>query len=188
MKKSFLSLVPLCAIIVALSACVPDPPKPPIETTQAPVERTQAAVETTPARGETTVGINGGQWTCEQITSSGTYQCSPLTQQAFDVYKEKIDTYVRSGDLGAFNDGNKFRYEDAAFVGLVACAIMIDKGDSNAYINAMLAEEPFKTVLTDRDAYIPAWVAAKKHLCTDLEDGPQPTSTGHKSQGDFVIK
>lgn len=147
---------------------------------------TTSATSTTsasPTPSEATVRIDGKDWTCAQITASGPDECGPFTQQAFETYKENLDTYVRSGQLGIFNnDSSGFSYEDTAFAGLVACAIMLKKGNVDDYIDAMLAEEPFKTRLNERTPYLPTWFAAKKYLCTDLEQ----ISNGRQSTGDKV--
>ncbi|NUU30125.1 hypothetical protein [Arthrobacter sp. C9C5] len=181
MKMKHRTLITACSLCLALSACTPGPRAQDAST------RTEATI---PASTKTTVGttvdIDGKRWTCQTITASGNDECGALTQQAFDTYKENLDSYVRSGELGVFSGEKLFTYYDAAFAGLVACAIMIDKRDSNAYIDAMLVEEPFKTKLTERSSYIPAWLAAKKHLCADLEQ--TTVNTGDQSTGDVRVE
>lgn len=117
---------------------------------------------------ETTVEIDGSKYTCEEITASEPQECGPFTQQAFDTYKENIDGYVRSGRLGPLNDANQFTYEDAAFAGLGACAIVLSGEGQNEYIDFMMDTPPFNDMLTERVMYLPAWFTAEDYLCTDL--------------------
>lgn len=131
---------------------------------------------------ETTVLIDGKEWTCAQITASTPEKCSPLTQRAFDAYKENIDAYVNSGRLGPLlNNGDKFTYEDAAFAGLVACAYILDGRNQSDYISFMKKTPPFEETSQNRGVmYLPAWFEAPKSLCTDLK-------TPNQNPGSSVI-
>lgn len=160
MIRNVFTLSAMCATI-ALAGC------------SANSETDKGPADPPPVDPETTVTIDGRQWTCEQITASEPQECGELTQQAFDSHKENIDAYVNGGRLGPLNDGSAFSYEDAAFAGLVACAYMMDGGNENDYIDFMMQTEPFKTKLSERVGYLPAWHEAPKSLCTD-EKPPNP--------------
>lgn len=127
------------------------------------------ASETSAVPVEATVTIDGKEWTCEQITASEPQECSALTQQAFDQYKDNIEAYVSSGKLGPINQRMGYSYEDITFAGLAACAFLLDKGDQNDYIAFMKKTPPFDARLTLGTMYLPAWFEAQKTLCPDLD-------------------
>lgn len=132
---------------------------------------------------ESTVTIDGKDWTCETITATPEESdCGELTQRAFDVYKDNLDGFVRSGDLGPAMDDSRLRYEDLAFAGLVACAYMGNGEDQLTYVDYIANEHPFNQLGYDSVQYVTFWLKANENMCPDLEM-PDP---GYRSS-DLVV-
>lgn len=113
--------------------------------------------EDTPVADESVLVLDGVSYTCGQVI--GAEGCGPDTQEAFDNYKENILVFVNSGSLGpVFNNSS---FEDAAFAGLVACA-MVDDGQE-AYVEYMQSDPAFSG--EEGVAFLPPWFEAQKSLC-----------------------
>ncbi len=155
-KKASATIAAVLAMVVfGLSSCSSDdsisegeenvPEEPASEDTQVPTDPGSVVI------------LEGEPFTCEQVTASES--CGPATQEVFNKYKENIVVFVNSGNLGPLFNNSSF--EDAAFAGLVACA-MVDDGEE-AYVEFMQKDPAFED--EPGTSFLPPWYEARASLC-----------------------
>lgn len=111
---------------------------------------------------ESTVVIDGKAYTCAEIIVVET--CGSDTAELFDKYKQNIESYVQSGELGPLNS-NAFSYEDVAYAGLMAC--LHGSEGEDAYVDFMLSEGGAAYADLQRVDLLPAYFEASKSLCRE---------------------